>query len=93
LAAVFAVSGLQFGAEALIGFFTPGKADHLELRRQVTGSGDVVKGGDELTIRQVAGGTKNDDSAGLRTVAGQKGFLEGIFLFGHGFKARNTPQP
>jgi hypothetical protein len=66
-------------SEDLVGLFTTGKADHLELRRQVTAGGDVVEGGDELAIGEIARGTEDDDGAGLRAVTGEQRFLEGVF--------------
>ena len=88
LAAVFAVAGLQLRAEDLVRFVATGKADDLELRRQVAAGGDVVESGDELAIGEIAGGTKDDDGAGLSTVTGEQGLLEGVFQIGHFFGVR-----
>ena len=68
LAAVLLVAGLQLGAEDLVCLVAAGKAHHLELRRQVALGGDVVKGGDQLAVGEVASSAKDDHGAGFCTM-------------------------
>ena len=79
LAGVFFVGGFEFGAEDFVAFFTTGEADYLELGREVSAGCDVVEGGDEFAVGEIARGTKDDDGAGFSTVLLDEGFLEGVF--------------
>ena len=69
LAAVFAVTSLQFVTKTLVRLVTPGESHHFELWRQVSGSGDVVNRRDQLAVRQIPGGTKDDHGTRFGTMA------------------------
>lgn len=79
LAGVFFIGGFEFGAEDVVAFFTTSEADYLELGREVSAGCDVVEGGDEFAVSEIARGTKDDDGAGFSTVLLDEGFLEGVF--------------
>ena len=84
LAGMLAIGGFELAAEHIVRFVTTCEPDHLELRGQVTTGCDVVKRWNQLSMCEVAGGTKNDERAGLGTVSVEEGFFKGVFHGGRG---------
>jgi hypothetical protein len=79
LAGMLFVGGFEFGAEDVVALVPTGEADDFELRWQVAPGGDVVQGGDELAVREVSGGSEDDDGAGFSAAFLDEGFLERVF--------------
>jgi len=70
-------------AEFFIALFPPGKTHDCVTRWKVSVTLKVVKGREQLTCSQVAGGAEDNDGAGLRRFAAGAGFPQRI-LIAHG---------
>ena len=59
LARDFLVQLLETFAKDLIRLFPAGKANNAKARRQIAVGSEIIKGWDQLSMRQITGRTKN----------------------------------
>ncbi len=69
---------LHFLAEHVVGLVAPGEADDDHARRQVAVGGEVVEGGDELAVGEVAGRAEDHQRAGFGLCAVGQSFTQWV---------------
>src|SRR5438045_1578844 len=57
---------LHFFAKLVVGFWAAGETDHGYSGRQLAIGGEIVKGGQQLSMSQITGCAENHDAAWLR---------------------------